>query len=101
MLTHYIEFSNILFLFSINMLALLLLYLLFSFIHCNNESRSSEDTEPKVNTDLEVGNDETRIESCGKNKGIKIRKHLEVCVGSQQALSAFFETFKCLSLFII
>ena len=67
------------------MVALLLLYL-FSFIHCNNESRSSEDTEPKVKTDLgvelEFGKDETRIESCGKIKGIRIRNHLRVCVGS-------------------
>ena len=63
------------------MLVLPLIYL-FSSIHCNNESRSSEDTELKVNSDLvvdkELGYDETKIESCGKRKGIGIRNHLTI-----------------------
>ena len=55
------------------MLVLLLIYP-FSFIHCNNESRSSEDTELKVNSDLgvdlELDNDEAKTESWGKRKRI-------------------------------
>ena len=61
------------------MLVLLLLNM-FYFIHCNNKSISREDTEMKINLDqgldLELDSNERKIESCGKIKVIRNKKHL-------------------------
>ena len=53
------------------MLVLLLLNM-FYFIHCNNKSRTREDTEMKIN--LDQGQD-LELESCGKIKVIRNKKH--------------------------
>ena len=61
------------------MLVLLLLNL-FYLIHCNNKSRYREDTELKIKLDLgldlELDSTKRKIESCGKIKGIRNKKHL-------------------------